>query len=230
MHPEIIHDLLAAVALGALIGMERQSRQRFTGIATHALVSLGAATFTTLPFLLGEEGQVVRMAAPVVSGIGFLGAGVIIRDGLSVRGLSTAATVWGTGAVGVIAGSGFLATALIAALLIILCNLALPPLARFIYRHAPVEPRNECYYIIEVVTQSQQEALVRATLLQRLDANGLSLQSLESHALKSSAQVEVNAVVFAPQQQDEQLEVLVGELALAPHVSAVSWSVSEGPQ
>ncbi|MCC8395405.1 MgtC/SapB family protein [Paraburkholderia sp. MMS20-SJTR3] len=230
MHLDIIFDLLAAVALGALIGVERQWRQRFTGIATHALVALGAATFTTLPFLLGAQGDVVRMAAPVVSGIGFLGAGVIIRDGLSVRGLSTAATVWGTGAVGVIAGSGFLGTALIATLLIVLCNVTLPPLARLIYRHAPVDSSGERYYIIEVVTQSQQEALIRATLLQRLDANGLSLQSLESHALKSSAQVEVNAVVFAPQQSDEQLEVLVGELALAPYVSAVSWSVSDGPQ
>ncbi|WP_321911251.1 MULTISPECIES: MgtC/SapB family protein [unclassified Paraburkholderia] len=230
MHVEITLDLLAALALGALIGLERQWRQRFTGIATHALVALGAATFTTLPFLLGVEDQVVRMAAPVVTGIGFLGGGVIIRDGLSVRGLSTAATVWGTGAVGVIAGSGFLATALIATLLIILCNLALPPLARLIYRHAPVEPSSERYYIIEAVTQSQQEALIRATLLQRLDANGLSLQSLESHALKTGGQVEVNAVVFASRQQDSQLEVLVGELALAPYVSAVSWSVSDGPQ
>ncbi|OLL28637.1 methyltransferase [Burkholderia sp. SRS-W-2-2016] len=230
MHLEIVLDLLAAVALGAMIGVERQWRQRFTGIATHALVALGAATFTTLPFLLGAEEQVVRMAAPVVSGIGFLGAGVIIRDGLSVRGLSTAATIWGTGAVGVITGSGFLATALIATVLIILCNLTLPPLARLIYRHAPPEQSNERYYIIEVVAQAQQEALIRATLLQRLDANGLSLQSLESHALKSSVQVEVNAVVFSPQQHDQQLEVLVGELALAPYVSAVSWSVSDGPQ
>ncbi|SEB03558.1 MgtC/SapB family protein [Variovorax sp. YR216] len=230
MYIEVTLDLLAALTFGALIGLERQWRQRFTGIATHALVALGAATFATLPFLLGSEDQVVRMVAPVVTGIGFLGAGVIMRDGLSVRGLSTAATIWCTGAVGVIAGSGFPAAGLIATLLIILCNLTLPPLGRLIYRHAHIEPSVERYYMIEAVTQSQQEALVRATLLQRLNANGLALQSLESHALKIGGQVEVNAVVLASQQQDSLLETLIGELALAPYVSAVSWSVSEGPQ
>ncbi|WP_322045678.1 hypothetical protein [Paraburkholderia sp. J67] len=74
------------------------------------------------------------------------------------------------------------------------------------------------------------EALIRAKLLQRLDANGLSLQSLESHAQKTGGQVEVNAVVYAQRQQDSQLKALVGEVALAPYVSAVSWSISDGPQ
>lgn len=230
MYFEIIFDLFAALCFGALIGMERQWRQRFTGVATHGLVALGAATFATLPFLLNAQDQVVRMAAQVVTGIGFLGAGVIMRDGLSVRGLSTAATIWCTGAVGVVAGSGFLMAALVATLLIVLCNLTLPAVTRWIQRHAPVEPSSERYYIVKAVTESQHEALVRSTLLRRLSANGLALQSLESHARKTGGDVEVSALALAPREQDSLLEALVGELALAPYVSAASWSVSDEPQ
>ncbi|BAN47590.1 MgtC/SapB family protein [Metapseudomonas resinovorans] len=227
MYVELIQDLLAALCFGTLIGFERQWRQRFTGILTHALVALGAATFVTLPFLLDREDQVPRVATQVVTGIGFLGAGVIMRDGLSVRGLSTAATVWCTGAVGVLAGSGFPIAAMIATALIILCNLSLPPLARLIYRFAPLEVTNERYYMVEAIADAQQEAFVRAKLLRSLSDNGLALQSLESHALKTGGQVKVNAVVLSMNQQDSLLEDLVGQLALAPYVSAVSWSMSE---
>ncbi|MFJ3264412.1 MgtC/SapB family protein [Pseudomonas sp. NPDC086581] len=230
MYFDIFLDLFAALAFGAMIGMERQWRQRFTGVATHGLVALGAATFATLPFLMGAEDQVVRMSAQVVTGIGFLGAGVIMRDGLSVRGLSTAATIWCTGAVGVLAGSGFLAAALVATLLIVLCNLTLPSVTRWIQRHAPIEPSSERYYTVQAVTEAHQEALVRSTLLRRLSANGLALQSLESHARKTGGDVEVAALVLSPNDKDSLLESLVGELALAPYVSAASWSVSDGPQ
>ncbi|MNF01930.1 hypothetical protein D3C80_2010030 [compost metagenome] len=80
---------------------------------------------------------------------------------------------------------------------------------------------------MEAIADAQQEAFVRAQLLRSLSDNGLTLQSLESHALKAGGQVEVNAVVLAMNQQDSRLEDLVGELALAPYVSAVSWSISE---
>lgn len=227
MYLDIIHYQVTALCLGALIGLERQWNQRLTGISTHALVALGAAIFATLPLLLGTPEQLVRIASAVVTGIGFLGAGVIMRDGINVKGLSTAATVWCTGAVGVMAGSGFLLFSLLATVLIILCNLCLPPLARLIYRFVPVELAKERYYMVEVIAQAQQEALVRTRLLQSLSSKDLTLQSLESHALKTGGQVEVNAVVLALTQQDSQLESLVGELALAPYVTAVSWSVAE---
>lgn len=93
MTPEIAIGLVTALGLGALVGLERQWRQRSSGMATHAMVALGAASFSILPLLLDNEVSVTRMAAQVVSGIGFLGAGVIMRDGLSVRGLSTAASI-----------------------------------------------------------------------------------------------------------------------------------------
>ena len=99
---------IVAVALGAMVGLERQWRQRMAGLRTNALVALGAALFELLAVQMTGVQAVdpTRIAAYVVSGIGFLGAGVILRDGVSVRGINTAATIWCSAAVGVLAGAG----------------------------------------------------------------------------------------------------------------------------
>lgn len=99
--------LLAAFVFGGLIGLERQIRQRNAGLRTMVLVAVGAAAFVHLGNrLLGAEGE-TRIIAYVVSGIGFLGAGVIFKEGLSVRGLTTAASIWITAAIGIMIGIGF---------------------------------------------------------------------------------------------------------------------------
>jgi putative Mg2+ transporter-C (MgtC) family protein len=106
-----------ACALGGMIGFEREIRDREAGVRTHLLVSLGSALFTIVSayafheFLVGG-GTVVRadptrIAAQIVTGIGFLGAGAIIRDGLSIRGLTTAATLWVVAAIGMACGAGY---------------------------------------------------------------------------------------------------------------------------
>jgi MgtC family len=100
-------NLGVAVALGAAIGFERQWRQRLAGLRTNTLVALGAATFVVFESLFPNDGSPTRVAAQVVSGIGFLGAGIIFREGLNVRGLNTAATLWCSAAIGVLAGAGW---------------------------------------------------------------------------------------------------------------------------
>ena len=85
-----------ALLLGMAIGLERQYRQHTAGLRTNTLVCLGAALFVSLPTFLPGESSPTRIAAQVVSGIGFLGGGVILREGLNVRGLATAATMWAT--------------------------------------------------------------------------------------------------------------------------------------
>jgi putative Mg2+ transporter-C (MgtC) family protein len=104
-------NLAAAVALSSVIGFERQWHNRLAGLRTNTLVALGAATFVVFSDIVPGEGSPTRIAAQVVSGIGFLGAGLIFREGLSVRGLNTAATLWCSAAVGVLAGAGYLAAA-----------------------------------------------------------------------------------------------------------------------
>jgi hypothetical protein len=95
----------SAVALSAVIDFERQWRNRLAGLRTNTLVALGAASFVVFEALVPGETSPTRVAAQVVAGIGFLGAGLILREGLSVRGLNTAATLWCSAAVGVLAGS-----------------------------------------------------------------------------------------------------------------------------
>src|ERR1700743_560194 len=93
-------DLLTAFALGTLIGLERQYRQRTAGLRTNVLVAIGAAAFADMGMrLLGPEGA-TRIIAYIVSGIGFLGAGVIMKEGTHVRGLNTAATLWSSAGAG----------------------------------------------------------------------------------------------------------------------------------
>lgn len=99
-------DLVVALGCGALIGSERQIRQRLAGLRTNALVALGAAGFVIFSQLFENEVSPTRVAAQVVSGIGFLGAGIIFRDGFNVHGLNTAATLWCSAGVGLMAGAG----------------------------------------------------------------------------------------------------------------------------
>jgi putative Mg2+ transporter-C (MgtC) family protein len=127
-------NLIAAVGLGAAIGFERQWRQRLAGLRTNTLVALGAATFILFAHLAGDRDSAARVGAQVVSGIGFLGAGVIFKEGLNIRGLNTAATLWCAAAVGLLAGTGFILYGALCAALVIGSNVVLRPLVRFINR------------------------------------------------------------------------------------------------
>lgn len=123
MTPYIL-NLVIAMCLGALIGAERQWRQRMAGLRTNALVATGAAVFI-LSSIETSSDSPGRIAAQVVSGIGFLGAGVIMREGMNIRGLNTAATLWCSAGIGVLSGLGLYQLATIAALLILCANILL---------------------------------------------------------------------------------------------------------
>jgi putative Mg2+ transporter-C (MgtC) family protein len=124
-------NLFVAACLGAAIGLERQWRQRLAGLRTNTLVALGAAIFVTYGRVASDDAA-ARIAAQVVSGIGFLGAGVIFKEGLAVRGLNTAATLWCSAAVGRLAGEGFALYGLMAAGLVLGANTALRPIVHAI--------------------------------------------------------------------------------------------------
>lgn len=126
------------------------------------------------------------VAAQVVSGIGFQGAGIIFREGLNVRGLNTAATLWCSAAVGLLAGSGAHAEAVLAAAMI-LGILLLRPLPRFIQSDAAVEV--ETPYEIGVISRAESEAAVRTLLLQGLSAGGLHLRDLDSSDIEGTDRV-----------------------------------------
>ena len=114
--------LLAAVVLGALIGLERQIRKHPAGLHTNALVALGAAAYVIAGVLIGDNTGPARVAGQVVTGVGFLCAGLIWHEGGTVRGINTAATVWCSCAVGVLCGFGMLQWAILVSVLVVLAN------------------------------------------------------------------------------------------------------------
>jgi putative Mg2+ transporter-C (MgtC) family protein len=105
---EFMVRLLLAAALGAAVGLERERGDHPAGMRTHLLVSVGSAAFTILSIyaFTGPNGDTSRVAAQIVTGIGFLGAGAIIKEGPTVRGLTTAASLWVVAAIGMAAGAG----------------------------------------------------------------------------------------------------------------------------
>lgn len=134
---ETVVRLLLAAVLGAAIGFEREYRQKSAGLRTNTLISIGAALFTLMSIELAEGvigADPSRIAAQIVTGIGFLGAGAIIRHGGNVLGLTTAATVWVNAAVGVAAGGGRYVLAVSATVVTILVLSALVPLERSLDR------------------------------------------------------------------------------------------------
>ena len=221
-------NLGTAVALGAVIGFERQWRQRLAGLRTNTLVALGSASFVVYESLFGAEPNMTRVAAQVVSGIGFLGAGIIFREGLNVRGLNTAATLWCSAAVGVLAGGGALPYAALAAGMVIVVNLLLRPLVQRINRQPLATAEAPSRYVVNVVSRGDGEAHVRALLLQGLTSGGIRLHRLDSSNIADSDRVEVVAELSAEHGSDSVLEQIVGRLSLEPTVTAARWRVETG--
>lgn len=220
-------NLLVALLLGAGIGFERQWRQRLAGLRTNALVALGAATFVMFAGLFPSEASPTRVAAQVVSGIGFLGAGLIFKEGLSVRGLNTAATLWCSAAIGVLSGAGFLAHALLATILVISVNLLLRPAVAWINQRLPAPPAElDQAYNVSVVCRGADEAHVRALLLQGLASGEMHLFELESTNIEGSDRVSVAAALRADKRSDAVLERVVGRLSLEAAVTSARWRVN----
>jgi putative Mg2+ transporter-C (MgtC) family protein len=214
-----------AVLLGAVVGFERQWRQRLAGLRTNTLVALGAAMFVVFEGLFPSEASPTRVAAQVVSGIGFLGAGIIFREGLNVRGLNTAATLWCSAAIGVLAGAGAWAQATIAAMLVVGINLLLRPLVQRISRQSMASVELPSGYMVSVVCRGDQEDHIRALVLQGLTVGGLRLRRLDSANIEGSDRVEVSALVTAEGRHDGALEQIVGRVCLEPAVTAARWRV-----
>src|SRR5246127_645887 len=161
---ELLVRVGLATLLGLAIGVERQWRSRMAGLQTMALVSMGSALFLILSaYSFGGQGDRLRVAAQIVSGIGFLGAGVIMKQGSSVTGLNTAATLWATAAVGALAGAWMWREAIVGAGIIIAGNTFLYPLAARMDRARSRTLREipPADYIFEVHCESAAQARVR---------------------------------------------------------------------
>ncbi|MFE2878336.1 MgtC/SapB family protein [Streptomyces roseus] len=233
---EMAGHLAAALGFGAAIGLERQWRARMAGLRTNALVAGGAALFVLLSQygFIGAVSQVQydgsRVAAQIVSGIGFLGAGVIMRDGLSVRGLNTAATLWCSAAVGCLAGTGMFLLAAFGTAGVVGANLLLRPLGRRLDREPRGGAEVAADFHFEAVCPEAEEAHIRHRLVDALGRPGYTLRSIRSQDGPGAGLVTVSALLTAEGAAGgRMLEEAVGNLSLDPSVSAVSWSVVPDP-
>jgi putative Mg2+ transporter-C (MgtC) family protein len=216
-------NIAAALMLGMAIGLERQWRQHPAGLRTNALVALGAALFVSLSALMNDQNSPTRIASYIVSGLGFLGGGVILREGLNVRGLNTAATLWCSGAVGTLAGAGFALEAIVGTVAVLNVHLALRPVVRWIESHKKTLTDVETYYRLRVECADDYDTHIRTILLRHIGGKeGLSVQGLATDDAEPNRTVVV-ADIFAVQRNDRLMEIIVARVSIEPEVKAVSW-------
>jgi len=221
--------MFTALACGAVIGSERQVRQRMAGLRTNALVSLGAAGFVIFSGLFPDEVSHTRVAAQIVSGIGFLGAGIIFRDGFNIHGLNTAATLWCSAGVGMMAGAGAWDLALLLTGMVVFVNLGLRPLVKWLKRHTRAGiPLSRGYRVIVTVAEAE-EALARSLMLRTLTIGGLHLSEIGLAPGEDGRGLDVSATVTAEGVGEIGLEQAVQRLAAEPGLLKVRWqSLDEG--
>ena len=217
--------IVLGTALGALIGLERQLRARSAGIRTNALVALGSTLFVLVSEMAvagGSSGDPTRVAAQVASGIGFLGAGVILKHGASVSGLNTAATLW----VGTLTGSGDLVIAIIGAVMVVLANPLFRAIGSFIDRRRSINDYETVghEYTFEVRCLQQHEVKIRSLVFDAVHRPGFSVRSIAATDLPDDI-VSITAVLDTTKRNDADIEKSIEAVIQTPEVLGVRWDV-----
>jgi putative Mg2+ transporter-C (MgtC) family protein len=218
-------SLFTAFILGTVIGAERQYRQRTAGLRTNVLVAVGAAAFVDLAMhLAGAEGA-VRVIAYVVSGIGFLGAGVIMKEGMNVSGLNTAATLWGSAAVGCCAGADLVAQAAALTAFVLAGNTMLRPLVNAINRTPLDERASEATYHFKLAVTPEALPDMRDRLVERLERANYPVADLEVVEIGDDL-LEIVATLVSTAIVPGDLDAVVADLQRQPGVRHATWEVS----
>lgn len=218
-------SLSAAFVLGTLIGAERQYRLRTAGLRTNVLVAVGAAAFVDIGMHLTGADGAVRIIAYVVSGIGFLGAGAIMKEGMNVRGLNTAATLWGSAAVGSCAGADLIAQAALLTAFVLAGNTLLRPLVNAIDR-APLDERtSEATYQFRLTVDADALADMRELLGEKLEASHYPVGDVEV-VERADDGVEIVATLVSTAVDAQELDAVTADLERLPGVRHATWDVS----
>lgn len=200
-----------------MIGFERQYRHRMVGLRTNVLVSLGSFLFVYASYGL-VSGDMKRIAAQVVSGIGFLGAGVILRDGNKIKGLNTAATLWCVAAIGVLSACGMVVEASIGTLFVLASNIFLRILSLGIMDRVKQYQKETC--TVRISCKKDIEVVVRTSLAKAIERNNLSLKSLERNEITKS-EVKLKAIIVTSRY--ELVEEVVKNVSAEPGVTSISF-------
>lgn len=222
-------SVAVAFALGSAIGLERQVRQRTAGLRTNALVAIGAAIFVDMGNRIGGHSGTTQIAAYVVSGVGFLGAGAIMKEGANVIGLNTAATLWGSAAVGACAGADLIGEALVGAIFVLSANTLLRPVVNRINRQPIDQAASEATYFVYVICRRDQQADIHEKLLDVLAQHDYPVRDVEAHPF-GQTDAELRATLYATAVEPEELDKVVLALESEPGVSQTFWNAGSGEE
>jgi putative Mg2+ transporter-C (MgtC) family protein len=217
-------SLFGAFVLGTLIGAERQYRQRGGGLRTHALVAVGAATFVDIGMHLNGNAGATQIIAYVVSGIGFLGAGVIMKQGSSVWGLNTAATLWCSAAVGACAGADLAFEAVALTGFVLAGNTLLRPLVNAINRAPINQATTEALYEVRITTSVDHLDDSRELLREQLETANYPLRDMEV-VEREGGVAELVATLMGTTADPHELDEIVSRLDGSPRVEKATWSL-----
>jgi putative Mg2+ transporter-C (MgtC) family protein len=218
-------SLFTAFVLGTLIGAERQYRQRTAGLRTNVLVAVGAAAFVDLAMHLTGADGAVRVISYVVSGIGFLGAGVIMKQGMDVRGLNTAATLWASAAVGSCAGADMVAQAVALTVFVIAGNTLLRPLVNAINRIPLDEKASEATYYFKVAVATEALPDIRDRLVEKLENAKYPVADVDVVEIGDDI-LEIVAKLVATAVDPNELNAVAVDLQRQSGVRHATWEVS----
>jgi putative Mg2+ transporter-C (MgtC) family protein len=216
-----ILNLAVAVFCGAIIGSERQLRGRMAGLRTNALVALGAAGFVIFSQLVPQDASPSRVAAQVVSGIGFLGAGIIFREGGTVHGLNTAATLWCSAAVGVFAGLSALPHALVMTAFVVFVNLGLRPLVKWLKTFVQPQDLGTHHAYLELICAPADEADLRAMAIKAMPSGAVT--GFERREVQAGMMLTLAASELSPSVMQQILHKLMPDA----RIQSVHWRGSE---
>ncbi|MFN3711747.1 MAG: MgtC/SapB family protein [Alishewanella aestuarii] len=218
-------SLTAAFILGSLIGLERQYRQRTAGLRTNALVAVGAAIFVDIANNLNGAGSAAHVIAYVVSGVGFLGAGVIMREQGNVRGINTAATLWGSAAIGASAGADLLMEAMLGTFFVLAANTLLRPIVNRINRQPLDVEATEMTHILYVIAPKVQQKHAMDVVELVLEAAELPTRSLDITPFGDD-EIEIAATLSAMSIDGSELERISNKLLQKGFITQAYWSTS----
>ncbi len=222
-YTDFLIRIAAALILSFLIGLERQWRRRAIGLRTNVLVCLGSFLFVSLPFLLKDVEFDFKVAAQVVSGIGFLGAGVILKDGANVKGLNTAATLWCSAAIGVLCASGLVLEAATGTLLVLLSNIVLRAVTRKLVKREIAKQKQS--YNLKIVCDKEKEMILRTMLIQNISDENLILDNLDTTS--NGDRISIIVHITSEAKDDSSLDHIITRFTMEPGVIHVGYKKEE---
>jgi putative Mg2+ transporter-C (MgtC) family protein len=222
---EMFLRMLVAMLLGVSIGLERQWRNHYAGLRTTALITIGAAALLIFAEVLpgADKSGEARIAGQIITGVGFLCAGVIMHEGINIKGLNTAATLWCSVAVGMFAGCGLFAGGCMLTALIIGTNLVLRPLVFYINSHTLASDETDRYYTLKFTCDAKDEKRIRSLVLGRIGGSAYPLRQLTS--TRAGEQICISADLHFPGREDEKMESFVTGVGDEDGVLTAGWQL-----